>query len=170
MSIVDKIKQYFVREKIIPQQIEKNKTRIKLFEDEQFIIYTEFLHFKKYLQHRIVKFNDSQDKQLMNDVELEVSKSNDSIDAVMINDEFNADCSNEMLEYLKQFPKSLQFMQWDLLEKNKCQVYNKSNNLYAKKVIVKKYESEGFRQLSGVQGRIFIGDGVEIYRSVDRQS
>ncbi len=166
MSIFDKIKQFFVRENLTPQQIEQNKTRVKLFENEQFIIYTEFVHFKKYLQDRIVKCNNSRDVQLMTAVEQE-TLNNELVDAEFIHEGFYSDYPVEKRKYSLRFPMTLARMRSDLLQKKKCRVYSKLTKNYVSKIVVLNYETDGFRFLAGERGRIFIGDGIEIFRSVD---
>jgi hypothetical protein len=152
MSIVAKIKQFFVRENLTLQQIEQNKTQVKLFENEQFIIYTEFEHFKKHLQKRIVKLNYNYDNQLLSTVEQMIIKSNELIDAEMF--------QTNLIRYMLN----------DLLGKKKCQVYNKSTKEFVKKIVTKRYIDSGYDELVGGMGKIFKGDGIEICRSVNRQS
>ncbi len=152
MSIVAKIKKFFVRENLTLQQIQQNKTQVKLFENEQFIIYTEFEHFKKYLQKRIFKLDYNYHKQLLSTIEQMVLKSNEIIDAEM----FDAGLIRDMSGYL--------------LGKKKCQVYNKSTKAFVTKIVTKRYIDSGYDELVGGMGKIFKGDGIEICRSVNRQS
>ena len=121
MSIVAKIKQFFVRENLTLQQIEQNMTQVKLFENEKFIVYTEFEHFKKYLQKRIVKLNYNYDNQLLSTLEQMIIKSNELIDAEMF--------QTNLIRYMLN----------DLLGKKKCQVYNKSTKEFVKKIVTKRY-------------------------------
>ena len=152
MSIFAKIKQFFVRENLTLQQIEQNKTQVKLFENEQFIVYTECEHFKKYLQKRIVKLNYNYDNQLLSTVEQMIIKSNELIDAEMF--------QTNLIRYMLN----------DLLGKKKCQVYNKSTKEFVKKIVTKRYIDSGYDELVGGMGKIFKGDGIEICRLVNRQS
>ena len=152
MSIFAKIKQFFVRENLTLQQIEQNMTQVKLFENEKFIVYTEFEHFKKYLQKRIVKLNYNYDNQLLSTVEQMIIKSNELIDAEMF--------QTNLIRYMLN----------DLLGKKKCQVYNKSTKEFVKNIVSRRYIDSGYDELVGGMGKIFKGDGIEIFRSVNRQS
>ena len=176
MTIVNKIKKFFVRENLTLQQIEQNKTIVKLFENEQFVIYTEFSHFKKYLQERIVKFKDSQDIELMKIVEQE-TLNNESVDAEIIYEKLRYERfhPNSPLEETRIRLWNLSHRKFslitkvraDLLQKKKCRVYSKSTKSYVSKIVVLNYETDGFRYLAGERGRIFMGDGIEICSSVD---
>lgn len=154
MSIVAKIKQFFVRENLTLQQIEQNKTLVKLFENEHFIVYTEFEHFRKFFsENSIEKLNHNYYKQLLSSLEQMVLKSNEILELKILDGGF---LIRNMTGYL--------------LGKKKSQVYNKSTKEFVKKIVSRRFIDSGYYELAGGMGKIFKSDGIEIFRSVNRQS
>lgn len=127
-------------------------TEVKIFENEKFIVTTDFDRFKNQTEKWLLEHPHlSEDKKLLDLISAENDK-HSKIDAIA-------------LSSINRLSSRLEYRVADLLQNGACKVFNKNNNEFVKNIEMREYNFQ-LGELIGEGGRNFLADG-EIFFSVE---
>lgn len=128
------------------------QTEVKIFENEKFIVFTEFVKFKKHLENWLLEYPHlTEDQQLLNIICRE-NETNFKIDAIALSNKYGL------------FTR-LEYRVADLLQHGECKLLNKVSNEFVRNIEMREYDYQ-IGELIGEGGRNFLADG-EVFFSVE---